>query len=128
MPERAGQPTLAYTARAGDHEVTPGPDPVAGGELEEQGPVQAAMAAVIDVLDTGGMAQPCGAGAGLEALLPPGRGLVVEQQSEPLGVAEGASLRVGVERLEARGHAAQSKFVEETERGVGEHRRLPQWK
>lgn len=86
------------------------------------------MAAVVDVLDAGGMAQPRGAGAGLEALLPPGRGLVVEEQSEPLGVVEGAGLRVGVERLEARGHAAQAEFVQEIERGVGEHRRLRQWK
>jgi hypothetical protein len=119
---------FANAAGAGDHEIAPVLDPIAGGELEKQRLIQSAMAAVVDALDAGGIAQPRGAGADLEALLPPIRGLVVEEQSEPLGVAEGAGRRVGVERLEARGHSAQAEFVQEIERGMGKHWRLPQWK
>ena len=86
------------------------------------------MAAVVDILDAGGMAQVRGPGAGLEALLPTGGGLVFEQQSEPLGVRERAGFWVGIERLEARGHAGQAELAQEIEGGMGEHRRLRQWK
>jgi hypothetical protein len=37
--------------------------------LQEQGPIEPAMRAVVDVLDAGRMAQPRRAGAGLEPLL-----------------------------------------------------------
>jgi hypothetical protein len=47
------------------------------------------------------MAQPCGPGAGLEALLPPQCYLMFEQQAEPFGVFEGASLCNLFEFLEA---------------------------
>ena len=72
MSQRAGQPTLSDAAGAGDDEVAPGPDPVAGGELEEQRAVEATMAAVVDILDAGRVAQAGGPCAGLEALLPAG--------------------------------------------------------
>ena len=68
------------------------------------------------------MAQPRGAGAGLEALLAAQGRLVLEQQAEPLGVIEGARLGVGVERLVALGHAVQAERVQEIEGRMGEHR------
>ena len=128
MPERASQPAFAEAARAGDDEVAPGSDPVAGGEPEEQGPIQAAMAAVVDVLDACGVTQAGRTGAGLEALLAARRRLVLEQQTEPLGVVERTGLRVGLERLEPRRHAAQAEVVQEIESGMGQHHRLRHWK
>ena len=54
--------------------------------------------------------------------------LPVASETEVQAVAEGVGLRVGVQRLEARGHAAQAEFVQEIEGGMSEHRRLRQWK
>src|ERR687890_431757 len=62
--QRLGSPIVEH------EQVAPGADPVAGGELQEQGAVESAMRAVVDVLDAGGMAKARRAGAGLEAFLP----------------------------------------------------------
>src|SRR5665213_703645 len=115
LAKRAGQPTLADAAGAGDQQVAMLGDPVAAGELEEQRPVEAAHGTVIDVLDAGGMAQLGGAGARLEATLSaPGR-LMLEQQAQPFGMAERASLWVGGQVLEAFGHAVEAKLVQQVE-------------
>ena len=87
------------------------------------------MRAVVDVLDGGGgMAQAGGAGAGLEAFLPPQRRLLLEQQPKPLGVIEGARFRIGAQFLEAFGHAVQAKLMKQIECRVDEHEDLRQWK
>src|ERR1700738_3450478 len=91
--ERAGEPTLADAARAGDQKIAPLADEVAACELEEHRAIEATSGVVIDVLDAGIMAQPCGPGAGLEALVLPRCCLVLEQEAEPFGMFEGASLR-----------------------------------
>ena len=112
---------LPNPAWPGDQEVAPGPDPVAGSELQERGAVEPALRVIVDVLDAGGMTKPRRAGAGLEALLAAQRHLVVEQQAEPLGVFEGACLGVGIDLLVALGHAVQAECVEEVESRMGEH-------
>ena len=53
LPERAGEPALANPAQAGDQQIMFGADPLAAGELEEEGAIEAAGGAVIDVLDGG---------------------------------------------------------------------------
>ena len=55
--ERAGEPAFIDAARPRDHQAAPGADPVAAGELQEKGAVEAAMGAAVDVLDAGGAAQ-----------------------------------------------------------------------
>lgn len=45
------------------------PDPVAAGELQEEIAIEAAGGAEVDILDLGVMAQLCGTGSRLEALL-----------------------------------------------------------
>ena len=70
VPERAGEPTLAEAGGAGDQQIAALFDPAAGGELEEQRAVEPARILIVDVLDTGAVAQLGGAGAGLELLLP----------------------------------------------------------
>src|SRR5260370_16025919 len=72
VAESASQPRLSNAGRADHDQVVMLADPFAGGELPEQGAVEAAMGAEIDVLDDGGLAQPrfaqrAGAGLGLAA-------------------------------------------------------------
>jgi hypothetical protein len=71
-------------------QIAPLADEVAGGELEKQGAIEATGGVIIDVLDTGVVAQPCGPGTRLEALLPAQRCLMFEQKAEPFGMFEGA--------------------------------------
>ena len=90
VSERAGQPAFAQAAGAGDEQIASLGDPIAGGELEEQRPVEPARDLIIDVLDAGVMAQSRGSGARFELFLPAQRRLIFEKQAEPFGVIEAA--------------------------------------
>src|SRR5690349_1128683 len=57
LAEGAGQPGLPHPGRPLDDQVLPGLDPAALGELLEQGAVETAAAAPVDVLDAGLVAQ-----------------------------------------------------------------------
>src|SRR5436305_11888017 len=84
----------------GDDEVAAGTDPFAGGELAKERTIEAAGSTIIDILDAGGLAKARGSRARLEAFLASQRGLVFEQQGEPLGVFEGAGFGIGIKFLE----------------------------
>ena len=96
VAERAGEPTFAQAGRPGHEQIAALGDPVAGGELEEQGAVEPARTLIVDVLDAGGMTQAGDPGARFELLLPAQRQLVFEQQAEPFGVIEAARFRLCV--------------------------------
>ena len=106
---------------AGDQQIAALGDPVAGGELEEQRPVEPARVLIVDVLDAGAVAQFGGAGAGLELLLPAQGRFIFQQQSEPFGVIEAARLGLVFEVLEPLGEAVEAERVQLVERGMGEH-------
>ena len=53
VAEGAGEPCLAGAGWADDQQIMPGSDPAAVGEAEEQGLVEAAWGAEVDVLDRG---------------------------------------------------------------------------
>ena len=117
---------LAWTS---DQQIAPLSDEVADGELEEQGAIEAAGGVIIDVLDAGVVAQPCGPGPRLEALLAAQRCLMFEQQAEPFGMFEGVRLGSLFERLEALGHAVQAEVMQHIEGWVGQHGTISfQWK
>jgi hypothetical protein len=121
VAERAGEPALADAARTGDQEIAVLADEVAPGELEEQGALEAASGAIIDVFDAGIVAQLRGPGAGLEALLPAQCHLMFEQQAKPFGMIEAFAVGGLFERLEAFGYAVEAKLVQEIEGRVSEH-------
>ena len=79
---------LADAARPGDDEIAAGADPFAGGELAEESTIEAAGGTIVDILDAGGLAKARDSCARLEAFLASQRGLVFEQQGEPLRVFE----------------------------------------
>jgi len=99
----------------------PGADPLAPGELEEQGSVETAWGAVVDILDAGGLAQFGGAGPALEALLPAQCRLLVEQQRQPFRMIEASGLRMIRKVLEPLGHAVQAEVMQLVEGGMAEH-------
>jgi len=92
LAERAGEPTLAQAARPGQEQIAALGDPVASGELEEEGAVEPAGTLIVDVLDAGRVTQPGEPGARFELLLPAQREFVFEQQAEPFGVIEATRL------------------------------------
>jgi hypothetical protein len=129
VTEGACEPAFSEAAGAGDEQVAALGDPAAGRELEDERPVEAARALMVDVLDAGAVAQFGGPGPGLELLLAAQSRLVFEQQSEPFGVLEAARLGPVFELLEPLGHAVEAEGVQLVERGMGEHGDGPhQWK
>src|SRR5689334_2161697 len=92
VAESASQPRLADTSWADDHQMVMLAQPVAGGELLEQGAVETAMRAVVDVLDDGGLAQPGFPETTREALVLAAGCLTVDQQPKPVLAAEFAGV------------------------------------
>jgi len=89
LAKRAGKPGLAHAARPGDEQVLALPDPFARGQLAEQIPVEPARGAVVDILDRrADMAQLRRPHSALVALGAAVRCLAVDQQADPLGMAE----------------------------------------
>ena len=89
MAEGAGQPAFADAGRAAQDQIVVRVDPFALGELVEQGAVEAARDAVIDILDDGAVAQPGVAQSGGEALVAAMGDLAIDQQAEPVGMGQG---------------------------------------
>ena len=123
LSKRAGKPTLADTGGAGQQEAVPLADPVTAGELEEEPAIEPPGGAEVGVLDLRVVAQPCGAGACLEALLAPQRRFVFEKKGEPFAMFEGSGFGLRIEVLEAFGHAMKAEFAKHVEGGLGQHGR-----
>ena len=95
-------------------------DPFAAGELLEQGAVETARSAIIDVLDDGVLAQPSIAQAGGQAPVAAMGDLAVEEQPQPVGMAERRGVACGFQFGEGLRHAGKAELVQLVERRVGE--------
>jgi len=84
MAKSASQPRLADTGRADDDQMVMIAQPLAGGELVEQGAVEAAGRVQVDVLHDGGLAQLGRAQPACEALVLAAGRFAVDQQAEPI--------------------------------------------
>ena len=93
VAEGTGKPTFADAGRAAQDQIVVRVDPLAAGELVEQGAIEAARGAVIDILDDGMVAQPGIAQPGGQALVAAMRHLAIDQQAEPIGMGEAWRLR-----------------------------------
>jgi hypothetical protein len=120
VAESAGQPALADAGGPAQEQIVVRVDPFAAGELLEQGAVETARRAIIDVLDNGVLAQPGIAQASGQALVAAVRNLVVEQQPQPVGVAERRDVAAGLQLGKGLRHAGKAELVQLVERGVGE--------
>jgi hypothetical protein len=92
LAKRASKPTLADAGGSAQDQIVVRLDPLAAGELLEQGAVEAARGAVIDVLDDGMLAQPGIAQAGGQTLVAAESDLAIEQQPQPVGMGEGCGI------------------------------------
>ena len=95
-------------------------DPVATCQLQEHLAIEPARRAVVDILDRRLMAQLGGFGAALEALLLAQRAFALEQNAEPLRMAERGTLRIIGHVPKALGHAVQGEVMQQVERGMRE--------
>lgn len=117
VAERAGQPTLADPCGAFDDHVLRLLDPSPAGEGLEEGAVEPARRAVVDVLDRRLVAQTGIAPTGLEPPILTLGGLMVEKTPEPFGVGQVGRVWIGGEAREGTGHAVQAKPMERSRVG-----------
>ena len=120
MAEGAANPTLAHAGGPRDHQVIVGVDPVALDEPLEQGPVEPPRGLVVDILGRGLMAQASVAQSCAQALVLTMDGLTIEQQGQPVAVAEGVGFGAGGQVPEGLRHAVQAHGAERIEGGVGQ--------
>ena len=71
LADGAGKPAFADAAGANEREIVMSVDPFAIREFLEQGAVETAGGAIVDVFDAGLLAQPGGAQASREPFVPP---------------------------------------------------------
>jgi hypothetical protein len=95
VTQGAGQPALADAGGPGDDEVVVGLDPVAPDEPLHERPVEAAGGAPVDVLGRGLMAQAGMEEARAESLVGSMDTLAIEQEGQPVTVAQAVGFRVG---------------------------------
>jgi hypothetical protein len=120
VAESAGQPTLADAGGPAQDQIVVRVDPFAAGGLLEQGAVETARSAIIDVFDDGVPAQPSIAQARGQALVAAMGDLAVEQQPQPVGMTEAHGVAGGFEFGEGLRHAGKAELVQLVERRVGE--------
>lgn len=127
VADRTGKPTLSHARRPADGQIVMGIDPVAGDQLDEQGPVEAAVGAIVDILGDCLMAQLGEAQAGCKLAVVAPAPFPVEQQRQLFCMREPFGLGIGGQFIERSGHSGQAHVVEAVEGGVCEHCLLLQW-
>jgi hypothetical protein len=96
-------------------------DPLAGRKLEEEGTVEAAMGAEIDVLDDGRLAQPgLTQAAGEPLVLAAGR-LAIDQQPEPILATEFAGIGGVVQLEKGIGHGGEAEGAQALDSRMDQH-------
>lgn len=121
VAESTGKPTLSDAGRATKDQIVVRVDPLAVDELVEQGAVEAAWGSVIDVLDDSMMAQPGITQPGGKALVATIANFAIDEQAEPIGMAEGRSFAGGFEFDESLGHAGKPELGELVKHWMGQH-------
>ncbi len=100
--------SFANAGRAAEDQVLVGIDPASACQLLEQGAIEATDSAVVDILDGGLVAQLGITQASVQAPVVAMAGLALEEQGQPLGMAQAGIVRVGNDLAECAGHAGQA--------------------
>ena len=108
--ERAGDERLSRSGRAFDDQIEGLADPVAGGELGERGPGDAASGAAVDVLDVGADAQLGLAQMAEIALVVAVLGFALDHHGEAIVEAELLDVGDIALLLEGLGHAGEAEL------------------
>ena len=117
----AGEPALADAGRADEGQIVVSVDPLALGEFLEQGAVEPARRAVVDVFDARLLTEPGGAQPRRQPFVAPQRGFPIKQQGEPVVAVDPLSLFCFREFGEGFRHAVEAKGVELIKSGMFEH-------
>jgi hypothetical protein len=104
--------------RVVDDAIEDGVGASARGELLEQGSVETARGAVIDILHRGLMAKLGIAQAGKQAPVPSIADLVIEQQGEPFGMGQCRGFSGRFDLAEGFGHAFEPELMQQIESGI----------
>ena len=121
VPEGPGEKGLAHSRGTDDEEVFVGADPFASGEFLKQRAVQAPGGPVVDVLETGGLADPAFGQTPDKLLVLPLEKFPVGQEPETLLEGEVPG-RGGVDQFpKALGHDGEPEAMELVDRGMGQH-------
>ncbi len=102
------------------------PDPVAGGEAEEDTAIQAALCAEVDVFDTRGVAETRDLEKPRESAVAASEALALEQQREAVLKGETREIRHALLLFERLGHAGEAERMQEVERLLHQHGRSPE--
>ena len=109
MADGASQPAFADAGWADQGQIVVGVDPIALGELLEQGAIKTSGGAVVGVFDACLVAELRRAQPGRQAFVFPPGSLPVEEQSEPVGVGKILGL-IGVGEIgEGLGHSMEAE-------------------
>ena len=125
VTDGAGEPTFSDACWTADREIVVRVDPLAAEQRFEQPALKPAGASVIDILRRCLMPQFGVAQARAEPLVVSPGGFPVEQQRQPLGMAERGGVAVLVEFDEGFGHTLEAKDVQLVERRVRQQDRSP---
>jgi hypothetical protein len=105
VTERTGKPTFADPGGPAQDQIVVRVNPFAVCELLEQRAIEAALGSVIDVLDSRLLTQSGIAQSGSQAFVAAMGELAIEQEGEPIGVAECGSFAGGFEFGEGLSHS-----------------------
>ena len=101
-------------------------DPLAGGELEEQGTIEAAMCSEVDILDSRGLAQPSLAQTAGEALVLATGRLAIDEQPEPILPRQLGSIGGVLQLDEGIGHGGKTECAQPLDSRMDQHWGFPQ--
>ena len=101
LADGAGEPTFPDARWTDESQIIVSVDPSAFGELLEQGAIEPARGAIVDVFDGGLLAELGGAQTRRQPLVAPERGFPVEQQGEPVVAVESFASSVSASSAKA---------------------------
>jgi hypothetical protein len=121
VAERTAEPTFADSGRPANQQIVVRIDPGTLHELEEEGAIEAARGAVIDVFDASLVAQLGVAQTGGESLVAAMADFALEQQAEPFEMGELGGFAAGLDFVAGLEHGVEAELAELVERGMSEH-------
>jgi hypothetical protein len=127
MSQGTGQEGLPASRGAGDEDIVVLSDPVAGTQLGDQGFIQAAGMAEVDILQGRLLPQPGLMETGFHSAVLPFSHFPIDQQSQAFLEAEGVDLGESLLVFEGPGHTGQPQGLEFFERGMSQHSDPPYW-
>ena len=121
LRQGAGQIRFADAGGAGDQDIQMVGDPLAGGQLMDQGAVQVAGCFQVQVFEAGLEFQLSGPQSGREATVLALTDFPVEEQPQAFQEAQPVALRLLFLVLQGVQHAAELQGAQVIEGGMGQH-------